>query len=303
MITILGPTATGKTRLAAELAHRIGGEVISADSRQVYRGMDIGTGKDLQDYVVDGNVVPCHLTDIAEPGEEYNLFRFQRDFHQARQAILDRGKAPVLCGGSGMYLESVLLAYDLIRVPENNTLRKQLENLSRTELENILASVKKLHNTTDTTNRKRLIRAIEIAKYYQENPGKSNNHFDPVASDVFGVFFEREELRRRITQRLKRRMEEGMIEEVKVLLKNGVNHGRLLFFGLEYRHVTLYLNDELTYDEMFTKLNTAIHQFAKRQMTWFRRMEKKGIQIRWIDGKLSLSEKLGYILKHSDRDL
>jgi tRNA dimethylallyltransferase len=296
LITILGPTATGKTRLAAALAAVINGEIISADSRQVYRGMDIGTGKDLDDYEYNGIKVPYHLIDIVDPGYEYNIFEFQRDFTSAFNDIISRGKIPVLAGGSGMYLDVVLRKYDLVRAPEDPFLRKKLEKLTEEELREKLAGDGNLHNTTDLLDRKRLIRAIEIREYEKRNPEKVINmpEIDPVN---IGVHFDRSVVRQRITERLDQRLKHGMIEEVKGLLDSGLKPEQLTFYGLEYKWVTLYLTGEIDYNEMFQQLNTAIHQFAKRQMTWFRRMEKKGVKIFWVDGNLSLEEKLSAVLQ------
>jgi tRNA dimethylallyltransferase len=296
LITILGPTATGKTRLAAALAAVINGEIISADSRQVYRGMDIGTGKDLDDYEYNGIKVPYHLIDIVDPGYEYNIFEFQRDFTSAFNDIISRGKIPVLAGGSGMYLDVVLRKYDLVRAPEDPFLRKKLEKLTEEELREKLAGYGNLHNTTDLLDRKRLIRAIEIREYEKRNPEKVINmpEIDPVN---IGVHFDRSVVRQRITERLDQRLKHGMIEEVKGLLDSGLKPEQLTFYGLEYKWVTLYLTGEIDYNEMFQQLNTAIHQFAKRQMTWFRRMEKKGVKIFWVDGNLSLEEKLSAVLQ------
>jgi tRNA dimethylallyltransferase len=296
LITILGPTATGKTRLAAALAAVINGEIISADSRQVYRGMDIGTGKDLDDYEYNGIKVSYHLIDIVDPGYEYNIFEFQRDFTSAFNDIISRGKIPVLAGGSGMYLDVVLRKYDLVRAPEDPFLRKKLEKLTEEELREKLAGYGNLHNTTDLLDRKRLIRAIEIREYEKRNPEKVINmpEIDPVN---IGVHFDRSVVRQRITERLDQRLKHGMIEEVKGLLDSGLKPEQLTFYGLEYKWVTLYLTGEIDYNEMFQQLNTAIHQFAKRQMTWFRRMEKKGVKIFWVDGNLSLEEKLSAVLQ------
>lgn len=293
LITILGPTATGKTKLAAGLAHEMDGEIISADSRQVYVGMDIGTGKDLKDYVVNNSQIPFHLVDIAEPGYEFNLFEFYSNFKKTFYSIIERNKLPILCGGTGLYLDSVLRGYDLLDVPENKQLRTELEEKSTDELVMILSELNSLHNTTDTTDRNRTIRAVEIAKFKaNQNQESLKPQFHPV---TVGINFERGELREQITSRLRSRLEEGMINEVRSLLDSGLNPDQLTFYGLEYRYVTLYVIGEVSYEEMFTKLNTAIHQFAKRQMTWFRRMEKKGVKIEWIDGHLSLEDKLEVI--------
>lgn len=291
MITILGPTATGKTRLAAHLAHRLDGEIISADSRQVYRGMDIGTGKDYQDYIVDGRKIPCHLVDIVDPGYHYSVYEYQRDFLKAYEDIQGRGKMPVLCGGTGMYLEAVLGGYKLIEVPENRELRDGLSGKSMAELTSILQSFRKLHNVTDIAERKRLVRAIEIEVYYEEHPEVSVD-FPKISTQIFGIRFERQVIRKRITERLRQRLEEGMTEEVETLLDKGLKPEQLKYYGLEYRYITEYLTGELTFEEMFRLLNTAIHQFARRQMTWFRRMERKGFSIHWIEGGLPLEEKV-----------
>ncbi len=295
MVTVLGPTATGKTRMAALLAARLNGEIISADSRQVYRGMDIGTGKDLGDYVVDGQNVPYHLVDIVSPGTEYNVFSFQNDFLKAYSDIRHRGHLPVMCGGTGMYLEAVLGGYRLQQVPENSVLRAKLEHLSQEQLIERLKSYGPLHNTTDLTQRSRTLRAIEIREYEKLHPAKEK--LPPIRSVNFGISFPRDEVRRRITLRLKQRLENGMTEEVQHLLKQGLKPEQLMFYGLEYRFVTQYVTGELSYDEMFSKLNTAIHQFSKRQMTWFRRMEKRGIVIHWVDGYLPEEEKMAVCLR------
>lgn len=292
MITVLGPTATGKTTLAASIAYWKNGEIISADSRQVYRGMDIGTGKDLEDYYIRNQHIPYHLIDIMEPGEEYNVYAFQRDFLNAYHHILAKNKTPVLCGGTGLYIESVLNGYRLKKVPENEGLRQELLSKSENELKEMLLELKpRQHNTTDLNERGRLIRAIEIARYDKENP-EDERDFPKIENISFGLHFERAELRKRITRRLKQRLKEGMIEEVHYLLAKNIAPEQLRFYGLEYRFVTDYLNGLTNYEEMFSGLNTAIHQFAKRQTTWFRRMERKGHIIHWIDGTLPLSDKL-----------
>ncbi|NOX48482.1 MAG: tRNA (adenosine(37)-N6)-dimethylallyltransferase MiaA [Chlorobi bacterium] len=296
MITVLGPTAIGKTAFAAQLAHRIGGEVISADSRQVYRGMDIGTGKDYEDYIVEGEVVPYHLVDIVEPGYEYNVYEFQHDFLKVYEDIVSRDKIPVMCGGTGMYLEAVLNGYKLLKVPDNRKLRNRLESKTMEELKGLFESFKSPHNLTDITDRKRLLRAIEIADYYQEHEA-SVQGFPKISSITFGIHFDRSLIRERITARLKKRMGEGMTSEIKDLLKKGITPGQLKFYGLEYNFLTQYELGEISKEEMFRLLNTAIHQFAKRQMTWFRRMEKRGHQIHWIDGRLPLEEKIEVALR------
>ncbi len=297
LITILGPTATGKTGLAANLAAKINGEVISADSRQVYRGMDIGTGKDYDDYFVDGKEIPSHLVDIEDAGVHYNVYRFQSDFVKVFEAIHSRNKFPVLCGGSGLYLEAVLKNYKLIQVPPNKQLRKELEGKSLEELTEILQELKpKLHNKTDVETDRRAIRAIEIEKYYRENP-EIDTYFPDIKSLNIGVKFDREIRRQRITSRLKQRLEEGMPDEVQHLLDSGLTPEQLIYYGLEYKYLTLHLAGELSYDEMFRQLEIAIHQFAKRQMTWFRGMEKRGTKIHWIDGHLPMEEKVEEIIE------
>jgi tRNA dimethylallyltransferase len=301
LTTILGPTATGKTRLAAMLAAATDGEVISADSRQVYRGMDLGTGKDLEDYIVDGVHVPYHLIDIADPGEEYNLFRFQQDFIAAFRDIRARGKKAIMCGGTGMYLESVILAYDLSEAPQDHELRAELDSLSDEDLEKRLQSLRTVHNISDTKDRNRLIRAIEIEESAIRHQASGIRH--PLSGTrhcVFGIRLPRKEVRERITLRLKKRLEEGMAEEVKALLDGGLEPGQLEFYGLEYKYLTQYVTGMISYNDMFQRLNSAIHQFSKRQMTWFRRMEKKGVDIRWIDGSLSPEEMLRFILRSND---
>ncbi len=289
LLTVLGPTAAGKTAFSAHLALRLDGEIISADSRQVYRGMDIGTGKDYADYFVDGRQIPVHLIDILEAGYEYNVFLFKQDFSRIFQDITDRGKLPLLCGGSGLYIESVLKNYKLLQVPPDASLRAKLETKDLSELIETLKLLGPLHNQTDTTSRKRVIRAIEIAM------AQTNLSDVPVEALilkplVFGVSLERNIRRERITRRLKQRLEEGMVEEVEVLLSNGVTPQKLDYYGLEYRYVSLYLLKKLSYDEMVKRLNSAIHQFAKRQMTYFRGMERRGTLIHWIDGTLPLEE-------------
>jgi tRNA dimethylallyltransferase len=290
LVVVLGPTATGKTAFAANLAYRLNGEIISADSRQVYRGMDKATGKDFNDYLVNGVRVPYHLIDVVDPGYEYSVFEFQRDFLEAFHSITERGKLPVLCGGTGMYIESVLKGYRLTDVPENKGLRKKLEAESDSDLTEMLKSFKVPHNLSDLTERKRLIRAIEIQQYYADHP-ETDRSFPEIRPVILGIWFEREELRQRITDRLKARLEAGMVDEVKALLAKGLKPEQLKFYGLEYKYLTQYVTGELSFEEMFRLLNTAIHQFAKRQLTWFRKMEREGAVIHWIDGKLSIDEK------------
>lgn len=294
LIAILGPTASGKTSLAAALAHRMNTEIISADSRQVYRRMDLGTGKDLDDYVVGGKRIPCHLIDIVEPGYKYNVFEYQRDFLKAYDDVRNRGMLPILCGGTGMYLESVLKGYRLLPVPENPELRRQLAGKSLDELAVILSTYKKLHNSTDVDTAKRAVRAIEIEEYYRHRPVEERT-FPEIRSLIIGVGVDRELRREKITRRLVQRLNEGMVDEVKGLLASGIRPEDLIYYGLEYKYLTLYVIGQLAYDEMFSQLETAIHQFAKRQMTWFRGMERKGFTIHWIDAPLPLEEKLEQI--------
>ena len=294
LITILGPTASGKTPLAAALANRLNTEIISGDSRQVYRRMDLGTGKDLVDYVVDGREVPYHLIDIVEPGYKYNVFEYQRDFLKAYDEITAKGKLPILCGGTGMYIESVLKGYRLLPVPENPELRASLEGKSLEELTRILEGYKKLHNSTDVDTCKRAIRAIEIEEYYKQQPPEYRE-FPSLKSLIIGVDIDRELRREKITRRLKQRLEEGMVDEVRGLLAEGIPAENLIYYGLEYKFLTQYAIGEISYDEMFLQLETAIHQFAKRQMTWFRGMERRGFTIHWLDATLPMEEKLELI--------
>jgi len=294
IVAIIGATAGGKTSVATQLAYELDGEILSADSRQIYRGMDIGTGKDLVDYNVNGKAIPYHLIDIADAGEKYSVYLYQKDFFAAYQNIVDRGKFPILCGGSGLYIESVLKSYKMLDVPKNNELRSNLEKKSLAELAEILASYKKLHNKTDTDTRERAIRGIEIEDYYQKNPQERTN-FPKLNPLIIGVKFDRLSRRKRITQRLMQRLDEGMIDEVKTLLKKGVPAETLLYYGLEYKYITLYLTGQISYDEMVPGLETAIHQFSKRQMTWFRRMERQGTKIHWLDGYQSMEEKMNKI--------
>lgn len=297
LITVLGPTAVGKTTFAAHLALAMDAEIISADSRQVFMEMNIGTGKDLGDYNINGEIIPSHLIDIADPGTEYNVFQFQRDFQVARNSILERGKTPLMCGGTGLYLESVLLGYNLVEVPENESLRLQLTGFTNDELINRISSYRPLHNTTDTLDRDRLIRAIEI-EYFKELNKKELVLTDLSHTPVFGIRFDRKIVRERITARLNQRLKEGMLEEVQQLLDKGITKEQLMFYGLEYKYITLYLSGELAYDDMFRLLNTAIHQFAKRQMTWYRRMENKGIQITWLEGEDGLTANVDKALNY-----
>lgn len=295
LITIVGPTASGKTTLACHLAYTLNTEVISGDSRQVYKSMDIGTGKDLDDYIVEGKQIPYHLIDIREAGEKYNIFEYQHDFHKTYTSLKAENKLPILCGGSGLYVESVLKGYSLVNVPENKELRQKYEKYSLQELTEILSSYRSLHNTTDVDTAQRAIRAIEIEEYKKSNP-LDQNEFPPLNSLTIGVDIERELRRNKISQRLKARLQEGMIEEIQSILDKGVQAEDLIYYGLEYKYVTLYLLKQLSFEEMFTQLEIAIHQFAKRQMTWFRGMEKRGIHIHWIDATLPTEKKIENIL-------
>lgn len=291
LITVLGATAGGKTSFAAQLAYVTDREIIGADSRQVYRRMDIGTGKDYEDYTVQGKKIPIHLIDIAEPGYKYNVFEYQTDFIRIYNQLKANGKKAIMCGGSGMYLEAILNAYKLLKVPENKDLRKRLLNKNLDELSHILKFYSETHNTTDTSDIERAIRAIEIAEFYKQNP-ENKTGLENIKTLILGVKFDRDSRRKRITERLKSRLKGGMIEEVKDLLDSGVDKDVLIYYGLEYKFITKYILDELTYDEMFKNLETAIHQFSKRQMTWFRRMEKNDTKIYWLDGYMSIDEKL-----------
>lgn len=295
LIAIIGPTASGKTELAAGLAHRLGTEVISGDSRQVYRRMDIGTGKDLKDYTVDGHSVPYHLIDIAEPGTRYNVCQYQQDFLNVYNDMRRRGLVPVLCGGSGLYVEAVLRGYRLLNVPENKELRAALEGKSLQELTEILKQYKTLHNTTDTDTAKRAIRAIEIEEYYRNAPVEEMS-FPKLDALVVGVDISRELRREKISRRLRQRLDEGMAEEVRGLLDEGISPEDLIYYGLEYKYVTLYVTGHLTREEMFCQLETAIHQFAKRQMTWFRGMERRGVDIHWVSATLPTEQKIEQIM-------
>ena len=306
MITILGPTACGKTTLAAHLAARIGGEIISADSRQVYRRMDIGTGKDLDDYVVDGKQIPYHLIDIMEPGTKYNLFQYQQDFHDAYNDIRSRGAEPILCGGTGLYIEAALKGYALSPVPQNAELRASLEGKSLEKLTSMLVLLKQkngstMHNTTDVDTAQRAIRAIEIETYNAEHP-MPERQLPGVESLVIGVNIDREARRERITQRLRQRLENGMVEEIRAIIDSGVAPEDLIYYGLEYKYVTEYVIGKTSYEEMFRALEIAIHQFAKRQMTWFRGMERRGTVIHWIDASLPMEEKIDGILALRDAE-
>lgn len=291
LITILGPTASGKTAFAAALAERMNTEIISGDSRQIYRSMDIGTGKDLKDYVVNGKQVPYHLIDIHEPGYKYNVFEYQHDFHKAFDLIRSKGKLPILCGGTGMYIEAVLRGFKLLDVPQNPELRQSLKGKTLGELEQILASYKTLHNKTDVDSAQRAIRAIEIEEFYKSQ-APDRNEYEPINSLIIGIDIDRETRREKISKRLRSRLEEGMVEEVRAILSSGVKPEDLIYYGLEYKFLTLYIIGEITYDEMVNQLEIAIHQFAKRQMTWFRGMERRGMRIHWIEATLPTEEKI-----------
>lgn len=295
LITIIGPTASGKTAFAAALAARLDTEIISGDSRQVYRSMDIGTGKDLADYMVDGKQIPYHLIDICNPGDKYNVFEYQHDFHKAFEEIQKKGKLPILCGGTGMYIESVLRGFKLLDVPQNPALRESLKGKSLAELEQILASYKILHNKTDVDSAQRAIRAIEIEEFYKtEAPDK--REYAPINSLIIGVDIDRDLRRKKISKRLRARLDEGMVDEVRAILATGVKPEDLIYYGLEYKFLTLYIIGQLTYDEMVSQLEIAIHQFAKRQMTWFRGMERRGLHIHWLDATLPTDEKINNVL-------
>lgn len=294
LIAILGPTASGKTPFAAALADALDTEIISADSRQIYRGMDLGTGKDLIDYTVNGRQIPYHLIDIADPGYKYNVFEYQRDFLTAYETIKQKGKLPVLCGGTGMYLEAVLKGYRLLPVPENAELRTRLADKSLEELTEMLKQYKSLHNTTDVDTAKRAIRAIEIEEYYAHTP-VDERAFPKLNSLIIGVDIDRELRREKISRRLRQRLDEGMVDEVRRLIEQGIQPDDLIYYGLEYKYLTLYVIGKLTYEEMYKELEIAIHQFAKRQMTWFRGMERRGFTIHWMDAGLPMEEKIAFV--------
>lgn len=294
LITILGPTASGKTSLATALADKLNAEIISADSRQVYCGMDIGTGKDLADYTINGKHIPYHLIDIVKPGYKYNVFEYQRDFLSAYSDIRQRGKLPILCGGTGLYIESVLKGYRLLPVPENPELRTRLSGMTLEELTALLRTYKALHNTTDVDTPKRAIRAIEIEEYYR-TASVSERSFPRLESLIVGVSIDRDLRREKITRRLRQRLDEGMVDEVRQLLDKGLTPDDLIYYGLEYKYITLHVIGQLSFDDMFTRLETAIHQFAKRQMTWFRGMERRGFVIHWVDASLPMEEKIAFI--------
>ena len=294
LITILGPTASGKTPFATALAAELNTEIISADSRQIYRGMDLGTGKDLADYTINDREIPYHLIDIVEPGYKYNVFEYQRDFLKAYETIKQKGCLPVLCGGTGMYLASVLKGYRLMPVPENPELRTRLADKSLETLTGILQQYKTLHNSTDVDTVKRAIRAIEIEEYYAKHP-IAEREFPQLNSLIIGVDIDRDLRREKISRRLRQRLDEGMVDEVKQLLAQGIKAEDLIYYGLEYKFLTLYAIGKLTYEEMFAQLETAIHQFAKRQMTWFRGMERRGFTIHWVDATLPTEEKIAFV--------
>ena len=294
LIAVVGATAGGKTSVATNLANILNGEVISADSRQVYRGMDIGTGKDLADYNISGTNIPYHLIDILDAGEKYNVYQYQKDFYKCFEDIQSRGKFPVVCGGTGLYLEAILKQYKLIKVPENSELRENLMKKSLEELSKILAQYKKLHNSSDTDTKERAIRGIEIEQYYENYPEKKLR-YPEINPLIIGVKFDRLSRRKRITQRLHERLNEGMIEEVQQLMNNGVDKETLLYYGLEYKFITQYLTGEMEYENMIQKLEIAIHQFSKRQQTWYRKMERQGVKIHWLDGYMPIEEKINRI--------
>lgn len=301
LLTILGPTASGKTDLAAHVAYEVDGEILSGDSRQVYRGMDIGTGKDLDDYIVNGKEIPYHLIDICEAGTKYNLFQYQEDFLKAYHDIQERGKQPILCGGTGLYIESVLKGYHLSPVPQNPELRKALEGKSLEELTGMLSDLKRktgstMHNTTDVDSPQRAIRAIEIEEHNLRHP-TDNRDFPKIDSVIVGVDIDRDARRRKITDRLRKRLDNGMVEEIRGILDKGVKPEDLIYYGLEYKYVTEYVVGELSRDEMFRQLEIAIHQFAKRQMTWFRGMERRGATIHWIDASLPMEKKVEEVMR------
>ena len=291
LITVLGPTASGKTSFAAALAARLDSEIISADSRQIYRSMDIGTGKDLADYTINGKPVPYHLIDICDPGDKYNVFEYQHAFFRAFEDIRNRGKLPVLCGGTGMYIEAVLKGYKLLDVPANPVLRESLKGKSLAELEQLLSSYKTLHNKTDVDSPQRAIRAIEIEEYYKTQAPDATG-YDPIRSLIVGLDISRELRREKISRRLRSRLDEGMVDEVKGILAKGVKPDDLIYYGLEYKYLTLYVLGELSYTEMVSQLEIAIHQFAKRQMTWFRGMERRGFTIHWLDATLPAAQNI-----------
>lgn len=296
LLVVTGPTASGKTSLAATIAYMVGGEIVSADSRQVYRGMNLGTGKDYADYTICGTTIPCHLIDIVDPGYKYNVFEYQRDFNKVYSDLKQRKIFPVVCGGSGMYADSILTGYKLYEVPPDTGLRIELEKKSMEELREILLTFKDLHNSTDTDSKKRLIRAIEI-EHSSKNKVKTYNGFPKVKALLVGIMFDRENRRKRISERLSQRLKSGMIDEVKLLIDQGIEAETLIYYGLEYKYITFYLTGKISYEEMVKDLEIAIHQFAKRQMTWFRGMERKGLKINWLDGELPMEEKVEKVME------
>lgn len=301
MLTILGPTASGKTAFAVQLAKELEAEIISADSRQIYRRMDIGTGKDLSDYQIEGKNIPYHLIDIADAGYKYNLFEYQRDFKNVYEDLKRRSVFPILCGGTGLYLESVLKGYKMMPVPQNDELRESLSGKTLEELTQILSTYKTLHNTTDVDTAKRAIRAIEIQEYYKTHP-QEFVEFPEINSLIVGVDISRELRRERISQRLRARLDEGMVQEVRDILASGVSPEDMIYYGLEYKYLTLYIIGKMSYESMVSELEIAIHQFAKRQMTWFRGMERRGFKIHWIDYELKMSEKVEQVLSLLNND-
>jgi len=295
LLVVTGPTASGKTSLAVALADLLGGEIISADSRQVYRGMDLGTGKDYNEYLISGRRIPFHLIDIADPGYKYNLFEYQRDFVEIYRKLREKSVFPVVCGGSGMYIDSIVKGYEIFEVPPDSGLRAKLEKKSMEELISILSTYRKLHNVTDIDTKKRVIRAIEI-EHFNHVAVRKQKKFPPLKPLVIGIMVDREVRRRRISERLLERLRAGMVDEVRGLLNSGVSKETLIYYGLEYKYITLYLTGVISYETMVSELEIAIHQFAKRQMTWFRGMERKGTVIHWIDERLPIDEKVGKVL-------
>jgi tRNA dimethylallyltransferase len=296
LLIVTGPTASGKTSLAVAIARKLGGEIISADSRQVYRGMNIGTGKDYDDYFIDGIRIPCHLIDIVEPGYKYNVFEYQRDFIKVYSSLKENKVFPVVCGGSGMYADSIISGYNMVEVAPDSGLRNNLEKKSMDELIEILSTYKKLHNTTDIDTKKRIIRAIEI-EHFNRNKAKPVSKFPKIRSLIVGILPDRETRRSNVSNRLKQRLDTGMIDEVKHLIEQGVRSEILIYYGLEYKFITVYLTGKMSYDDMVRDLEVAIQQFAKRQMTWFRSMERRGVKINWLDAKLTMEEKIERIMQ------
>jgi tRNA dimethylallyltransferase len=296
LLIVTGPTASGKTSLAVNIAGRIGGEIISADSRQVYRGMNIGTGKDYDDYLFDGRCIPCHLIDIAAPGYKYNVFEYQKDFIGIYNRLKAGNIFPVVCGGSGMYADSIISCYRMVEVAPDSGLRSNLEKKPMKELIEILSTYKQLHNITDIDSKKRVIRAIEI-EHFNNNKSKPVNDFPKINSLIVGILPDRESRRQNISNRLRQRLGEGMVDEVRNLMEQGVTSEILIYYGLEYKYITLYLTGKMTYEDMVRDLETAIHQFAKRQMTWFRGMERRGIKINWLDGNMPPEEKISRVME------